>query len=46
MYANVAEGVTPFLRRMGLIGLTETADGNLTRADTEAAAAYTKETGA
>ncbi|MFI5889565.1 family 1 glycosylhydrolase [Actinoplanes sp. NPDC051513] len=46
MYADVADGVTPFLRRMGLIGLTEDADGNLLRSDTEAAAAYTKEAGA
>jgi beta-glucosidase len=42
MYADVADGVTPFLRRMGLIGL---GDG-LLRSDTEAAAAYTKEAGA
>jgi beta-glucosidase len=42
MYADVAGGVTPFLRRMGLIHLTETG-GRLLRSDTEAAAAYTKE---
>jgi beta-glucosidase len=46
MYADVADGVTPFLRRMGLIRLTEAAGGSLLRSDTEAAAAYTKETGA
>jgi beta-glucosidase len=39
MYADVADGVTPFLRRMGLISL----DGNLVRSDTEAATAFTKE---
>jgi beta-glucosidase len=43
MYADVADGVTPFLRRMGLIGLTEDASGGLLRSDTEAAIAYTKE---
>jgi beta-glucosidase len=43
MYGDVADGVTPFLRRMGLIALTEDAGGDLLRSDTEAAAAYTKE---
>ena len=46
MYADPSDGVTPFLRRMGLIGLTAAAGGDLTRTDTSAAAAYTKEAGA
>ncbi|MFF5289792.1 family 1 glycosylhydrolase [Paractinoplanes globisporus] len=45
MYGDVTDGVTPFLRRMGLITLTEAADGSLLRSDTEAAAAYAKEAG-
>jgi beta-glucosidase len=39
MYADVADGVTPFLRRMGLLSLGE----GLVREETEASAAYTKE---
>jgi hypothetical protein len=43
VYADVTAGVTPFLRRMGLLRLTDTGDGDLLRSETEASAAYTKE---
>lgn len=39
-YADVDAGITPFLRRMGLIGITETEDGSLTRTLTAAAAGF------
>jgi beta-glucosidase len=41
-YADVVSGVTPFLRRMGLVSLHESDDGQLDRVDTTAAAAFTK----
>jgi beta-glucosidase len=43
LYADVAHGVTPFLRRMGLLTVTESGDGALLRTETEAAVAYRKE---
>ncbi|GIM92053.1 family 1 glycosylhydrolase [Paractinoplanes toevensis] len=46
VYADVAQGVTPFLRRMGLLHVTETVDGELLRSETEASTAYRKETSA
>ena len=42
IYADVAAGVTPFLRRMGLVRLTETAGGRLERSETDASTAYRK----
>jgi beta-glucosidase len=39
-YADVAGGVTPFLRRMGLLTLEESDDGVLNRVDNAAAAAF------
>lgn len=45
MYADVSHGVTPFLRRMGLLSLSE--DGTeLRRTETGASTAYRKEAGA
>ncbi|MFD0522347.1 family 1 glycosylhydrolase [Paractinoplanes durhamensis] len=46
VYADVTQGVTPFLRRMGLLHVTETVDGELLRSETEASTAYRKETSA
>ena len=43
VYGNVAQGVTPFLRRMGLVELSETGEGELLRFETEAATAFRKE---
>lgn len=43
MYADVHAGVTPFLRRMGLLRVTEADGGRLDRAETEASIAYRKE---
>jgi beta-glucosidase len=40
VYADVSQGVTPFLRRMGLLRVTDGGDG---RVETEASAAYRKE---
>ncbi len=43
VYADVTRGVTPFLRRMGLLSLTDAGDGQLSRTETEASTAYRKE---
>ncbi|MFF1574274.1 family 1 glycosylhydrolase [Leifsonia sp. NPDC058292] len=42
-FADPARGVTPFLRRMGLIELTEHEDGSLRRTPTEAAPSFPRE---
>jgi beta-glucosidase len=42
-FAVVTDSVTPFLRRMGLLSLNESATGTLLRMDTAAAAAYQRE---
>jgi beta-glucosidase len=43
VFADVAQGVTPFLRRMGLLTVTDSGDGRLPRTGTEASTAYRKE---
>jgi beta-glucosidase/6-phospho-beta-glucosidase/beta-galactosidase len=42
-FADPAHGVTPFLRRMGLIDLSENEDGTLRRTPTEAAPSFPQE---
>ena len=42
MFADVTAGVTPFLRRMGLLRVTESAGGRLHRSGTDASTAYRK----
>jgi beta-glucosidase/6-phospho-beta-glucosidase/beta-galactosidase len=42
-FADPARGVTPFLRRMGLIDLSENEDGTLRRTPTEAAPSFPQE---
>jgi len=44
MYGDVTAGVTPFLRRMGLLRVSESGDGRLSRSSTEASVAYRKAT--
>jgi hypothetical protein len=46
VFADVARGVTPFLRRMGLLTVTDAGDGQLSRTGTEASTAYRKEANA
>ncbi|WP_085369038.1 family 1 glycosylhydrolase [Leifsonia sp. NCR5] len=45
-FADPAAGVTPFLRRMGLIELSEGDDGSLLRTPTEAAPSFPREAAA
>jgi len=45
-FADPAAGVTPFLRRMGLLDLTENEDGSLRRTPTEAADVFPREAAA
>ncbi|NNG37537.1 family 1 glycosylhydrolase [Nakamurella aerolata] len=42
-FAEKGNGLTPFLRRMGLIGLSEEADGALRRTVTDAAGVFPRE---
>lgn len=42
-FAPTGQGITPFLRRMGLITLSEEADGALSRAETEAVGVFPRE---
>ncbi|KQV06948.1 family 1 glycosylhydrolase [Leifsonia sp. Root112D2] len=42
VFAETGRGLTPFLRRMGLIDLTEEHDGTMRRTPTEAAASFPK----
>lgn len=42
-FAEIGNGLTPFFRRMGLIELTEEADGSLRRTPTEAMASFPRE---
>jgi beta-glucosidase/6-phospho-beta-glucosidase/beta-galactosidase len=42
-FAPMDQGITPFLRRMGLIALSEEADGALSRAETEAVGVFPRE---
>jgi beta-glucosidase/6-phospho-beta-glucosidase/beta-galactosidase len=43
VYGDVAQGVTPFLRRMGLLRVTDSGGGQLLRSETEASTAYAKQ---
>ncbi|NUR90337.1 MAG: family 1 glycosylhydrolase [Nonomuraea sp.] len=42
-FAPMDQGITPFLRRMGLITLSEEADGELSRTETEAVKVFPRE---
>ncbi len=44
-FADTGQGLTPFLRRMGLFELTEEHDGGMTRTPTVAAAAFPRDAG-